>query len=387
MSGVARQRGLRTARETRASEPPADPPRPENEQEMQDAPAPEDEQGTGSHTPQEDAPGDEEMQTPEPETLKQRYERLKAEVAIRRMQREVEAMEREIASDIPAPRIGDAGPSVAGHKRGVSNSAEVSDPQRNFFYRPKSPPIFEGKTLKEVSTFKARWDVQFAAMPPMDESKRVAVAATGLRGLPLESWGRKTQAVDTWDGFVDWCRNLVKDPANRTMHAYLKLKEAKQRKTQSVRDFVSYIEEQEKDIPDEQDDTLRKAWSLLVGLDEDIRRGVMIEHKQITSREQVIIAAQRQEELLRNTRDGREDATASQTSGKRSARPPRERSSGTFMKPLTIRQKEERLSRPESDRRCYNCHKLGHIARDCTHASKVERKGSASASPAPPKKD
>jgi hypothetical protein len=54
---------------------------------------------------------------------------------------------------------------------------------------------------------------------------------------------------------------------------------------------MNYIEEQEKDIPDTEDNTLRKAWSLLVGLDEDIRRGVMIEHREITSREQVIIAA------------------------------------------------------------------------------------------------
>jgi hypothetical protein len=58
-----------------------------------------------------------------------------------------------------------------------------------------------------------------------------------------------------------------------------------------VQDFVNYIEDQEKDIPDAQDEEMRKAWTLLVGLDEDIRRGVMFEHKVIISQEQVIVAA------------------------------------------------------------------------------------------------
>jgi hypothetical protein len=86
--------------------------------------------------------------------------------------------------------------------------------------------------------------------------------------MPLEAWDRRTETPATFEEFINWCRNLAKDPANRTMHACLKLKDAKQRKGQSVRDFVNYIEEQEKDIPDAQDDTLRKAWSLLVCLED-----------------------------------------------------------------------------------------------------------------------
>jgi hypothetical protein len=205
---------------------------------MQDAPTQITEDGTGSYTPQGDAHGnpmrDEEVDTSESETLTQRYERLKAELAEKRMRQEVESMERELAGEMPTTRMGDTSVLTSGHKRLISTSAEVSESQREFFYRPKSPPIFEGKNLKEVSVFKARWDIQFAAMGKLDDSKRVAIAATGLRGIPLEAWGRKSEPVETFSDFIDWCRDLVKDPANRTMHAYLKLKEAKQRKNQSV---------------------------------------------------------------------------------------------------------------------------------------------------------
>jgi hypothetical protein len=93
--------------------------------------------------------------------------------------------------------------------------------QREFFYRPKFPPTFEGKTVKEVSLFRARWDVQFNAMEPIPEYKRVAIAATGLRGMSLEAWNRKSETLETFEDVISWCRNLVKDLDNRTMHAYL----------------------------------------------------------------------------------------------------------------------------------------------------------------------
>jgi hypothetical protein len=370
MSGAARNRGLRMARDQRANAPSIDPSGPETEAESQNAPASNTEEEVEPHTPQEevqeDPARDQETNTPESETLIQKYERLKAELSEKRMRQEVEAMERELAGETPATPLHIGDQTATGHKRAVSTSAEVSSAHKEFYFRPKSPPRFEGKTLKEVSQFRARWDVQFNAMGPVEESTRVAIAATGLRGMPLEAWDRRTETPETFEGFIGWCRNLVKDPANRTMHAYLKLKDAKQRKGQSVRDFVNYIEEQEKDIPDVQDDTLRKAWSLLVSLDEDIRRGVMIEHKEITSREQVIVAAQRQEELQRNVREGREDASGTQASSKRTPRLSRQRGGSTAAKPTTTQSKEEIKSRDETSvRRCWKCQSTKHIAARC----------------------
>ena len=160
MSGTARSRGQRMARDQRASEPPTGPAGPEREQEMQDAPTQITEDGTGSYTPQGDAHGnpmrDEEVDTSESETLTQRYERLKAELAEKRMRQEVKSMERELVDEMPMTRIGDISVLTSGYKRLISTSTKINESQREFFYRPKSPPIFKGKNLKEVSVFKAR---------------------------------------------------------------------------------------------------------------------------------------------------------------------------------------------------------------------------------------
>jgi hypothetical protein len=56
--------------------------------------------------------------------------------------------------------------------------------------------------LKEVSIFKTRWEIEFAAQPPIEERRQVAIAATGLRGTPLEAWVRKTEPIEEWHKFI-----------------------------------------------------------------------------------------------------------------------------------------------------------------------------------------
>ena len=368
MAGGTKRQGRRGT-----SEQPANPDTPDVEDEQ--APPTQPIERSGSNTPEDDG-----AQSPETETLQQKHARLTAAVAEKRMREEIEEMEREIAGEAPAPHL----ERGRGQKRIASDTAETSNPHK-FYFRSKSPPTFEGKTLKEVSIFKTRWEIEFAAQPPMEERRQVAIAATGLRGTPLEAWGRKTEDIEEWDKFINWCRDLVKDPANRTMLAYLQLKDAKQRKNQSVRDFVNYIEEQEKHIPDNEDDTLRKAWFLLVSLDEEIRQGVMKENKTITSREQVIAAAQRQEELIRDARGRHRDTSRSPS--RRDARPPRGRRGGAFSRTLATHTKEEKPPKDNTSApRCYNCQKIGHIAANCPEGPRKERWSNTGEPPAQPKK-
>jgi hypothetical protein len=65
-----------------------------------------------------------------------------------------------------------------------------------------------------------------------------------------------------------------------------------------VREFTSYIEGLERDIPD-WTERERKAWFLLNSLYPNLRKEVIKENKVITSREQVIAAAQRYKELAK----------------------------------------------------------------------------------------
>jgi hypothetical protein len=373
MSGAVRDPGLRNTSGQDASEGPAGAENPQDQRES--APR--------TETPQADTQ-DGGTRTPESETPEQTHARLAALLAKRRIVEEIEDMRRQLAGEAPASQT----ESAAGRKRAVSSTAETSEAHRSF-YPEKSTPIFEGKTLKDVTIFKTRWEIQFAAIvPPPDERRRVAIAATGLRGMALESWGRRTEPIETWDEFIEWCRNLVQDPANRTLNAYIRLKHAQQRKGQSVRDFVNYIEEQEKDIPDEEDNRLRKAWTLLTGLDDDIRQGVLRENKDITSREQVIVAAQRQEELLRRRekREEKRDETP-QTPSRRGTRPSQGRQPSTSSQTSGTRGKEEKSSREETTpRRCFKCQKPGHIAKDCPSGDRKDRPSSTSESPTPSKK-
>src|SRR5450432_1680575 len=100
----------------------------------------------------------------------------------------------------------------------------------------------------------------------------------------------------SWNDFITYLKSLIADPANAMAYASLRLKEARQKKDQSVRDLVGHIEQLERDIP-EQSKQEQEAWHLLNSLYPEIRREVMRENKVITTREQVIAAAQRQEEL------------------------------------------------------------------------------------------
>ena len=368
MSGSARTRSQRRAREerTRSGRTESITSDPPSEGERDDPPP-----STGaeqSYTPRNDS----EVRA---ETLEEEHSRLLEELRIKKIREEIAAMRLEVAGDtqtIPTRNV------ILGHKRGVSETAEVPEARR-VFIRPKDLPIFEGKTLKEVSTFITRWNIEFGAAPPLDDRMRIAHAATGLRGIALETWGRKQEDVSTWDMFTSWCRNLVKDPTNRTMHAYLKLKEAKQRKGQSVRDLLSYIEEQEKDIPEDETGEQRKAWSLLVCLSEEIRKAVMMDVKEITSREQVITAAQRQEELLRDVRDAPSESPAK---SRHDTRPSRGRS-GTFNRTQqTLKKGEKETSKKDSEQLCHRCKKPGHKFFQCPERDKDSRRGGAGETPA-----
>jgi hypothetical protein len=87
----------------------------------------------------------------------------------------------------------------------------------------------------------------------------------------------------TWDDFTIYLKNLIADPANALTYASLRLKEARQKRGQSVRDLVEYIEQLKRDIP-EQSKQQREAWHLLNNLHPEIRREVIRENKEITSR-------------------------------------------------------------------------------------------------------
>ncbi|ELR03130.1 hypothetical protein GMDG_05963 [Pseudogymnoascus destructans 20631-21] len=84
------------------------------------------------------------------------------------------------------------------------------------------------------------------------EQLKVAFAAQYLEGDPMKEWDNRCASqeegyIDPLDiaGFKEFLQDLHVDPANRQHTAALKYNAANQRKGQSIRKFVAYLEDLE----------------------------------------------------------------------------------------------------------------------------------------------
>ena len=123
------------------------------------------------------------------------------------------------------------GEMSANRKRGVSSSGSISETSKRLYIRPKTPPIYEGKNIRELQSYEAAWKVYLDAVAirenrTLDDCESIALTATFLRGPALDAWGRciETSRPQTWDGYLGWLRNLVTDPTNRLGVVSLRLK-------------------------------------------------------------------------------------------------------------------------------------------------------------------
>ena len=107
----------------------------------------------------------------------------------------------------------------------------MSEASKRLYIKPKTPPIYEGKNIRELQGYEAAWKVYLNALATrenrlLDDSELITLAATFLRGPALDAWGRYPEITrpQTWDRYLGWLRNLVADPANHLGVASLRLK-------------------------------------------------------------------------------------------------------------------------------------------------------------------
>jgi hypothetical protein len=335
---------------------------------------------SGAGAPSAISDGDEQEEEEVQPTIQERHAALMILVKEKRQEKEIRAMEMELAGETPAHPVHIDGTTLVRSKRAASTTLEPEVPRTPSFMKSSNLPSFSGKDLKELRDFSTAWSLHLRTPgAPRAPTDQIALAASYLKGYPAETWLERMEneePIEEWEKFLEYLRTLIVDPANRMAYAGLQLKEVKQRKGQSVREFTSYIEGLERDIPD-WTERERKAWFLLNSLHPDLRKEVMKENKVITSREQVIAAAQRHEELAKQ--QGSSESQVKPATPRRDARVTHRSRSAK-----TVGSSGRSSSRSEPSRKdliCFNCGKPGHKSNECRQPKKSDE-GGTGASPA-----
>src|ERR1700761_2378898 len=313
------------------------------------------------------------------DALRRRYTEMKRRLANKRMQDELEAMEAELEGREPTQYVEVAGTTLPTRKRRHSQGTEETNLSKYIKLAP--PPRFDGKSLEGLRKYELGWNKIFKTMPIIADdayAPRILLAATFLEDRAEEAWDRPHPPCNTWTEYITLLKGVVADPVTRKSEALIRLAAVKQSSDQSVRELLRRIETIETDIPPMSED-VRKAWIYLNALSPNIRALVMHEHKEITSREQVLASAQRHEDVIKQeTRAQKERARGTQPpAAPPPPSPPKKNSQqhrprGAF-KPRdeTTTQEEKTPKEPAEAQKprtfgaCYNCGKKGYIAKFC----------------------
>jgi hypothetical protein len=296
----------------------------------------------------------------------------------KRLDEENEDLERELADTTGVFHAAIKGVAYqTPRKRAASPSDEPYRQQRartSHASRANPPPEYHAKNLRELSDCEAAWQVWFEDENKMEEfpteRARITYIATFLRGKALTTWSMTPDrdSIAKWEEFIEVLRGALQNLDNRKVSASATLKTVQQKEGQNVQDLLTYIERLEKDLPYEQNE-VAKGHVLYDALLPRLQLQVLKEIKKIESRDQVLAAAHRHEELLASEK--RIDA----------ARMPRAPSRPAYLR--TQANTPRTQSAPSIDRApkkdykkdpCYNCGEHGHIAKFCTTVKKEAKK-------------
>ena len=333
--------------------------------------------------------------TPSPtvdEDTDEEHAELLRQVRAQRKQKEIEALKAELAGEDPAVDVEIPGVSlpIRKHRRHSSDADESSERAFLRSLKLSDTPVFHGKSQRELQTFNIGWKNIFRGhetAKPKYWTARINLVGQRLRGDAAVAWFKNKETYVSWETFLNFLRTTLADPAVRMAEALQALYSFKQGEHQRVRELVTEIERLEEDIP-EMSEEVRKAWILLLAVKPATRTSVLSEHKEITSREQVLASASRHEQAqsledatrTKVTRTTHHETTRQETNANRNPPAPKapERSTTTtttYSGPRKVEEQShtrvaERSQAPPSQSnssggRCYKCNGVGHYQNNC----------------------
>lgn len=330
-----------------------------------------------------DANSESEVDEEELNMLRRRAER-------RRKKEEVIRLRMELTGEGPTTPRRDAGEQRLS-KRPISSDFSLETPKH---LRPAPPDTYHGtEGAKGLQSFLTVLELYFDAIPIPAEKHEVRVrhAASFLRDEAARSYIRERARITTWDDFITFLKGAIKDPASRLAAATLKIHNMRQRSGQSARQLLNEIEAAEQDIPSDISEEARQAWHFLNSLISPLRNSIMADIKEVVSRDQILAAAQRQEDLFHDRRETRERlgaktvrgagaGTARPSFSPQSSRPGHAEITET-KKSFSFSQRGTQHMERKKSGACFVCGSMDH--RSNFH-SMEERKGEASGSQARP---
>ena len=275
------------------------------------------------------------------------YARMIERVKRKRRLAEIESMKEELAGGDPTNPVEIEGTTLPARKR---TAVLGSDGTLLKHMKPGELPHFSGKSVKELQTYVTGWKNYFRALEPVADDayeRRIAFAATHLKGTAAQAWERNEKSYYKWDEYHLFLKGVVADPAVRKSEALVQIAAKRQGDKQSVRELLAEIENLEQDIPPMTDEE-RRAWTLLNALKPALRTEVIRENREITSREAILISAQRHEEILKHQAKS-ESQPSQSASSKRGAGASRTKSTTSAGKaPKDERRTKEKTSSTSS---------------------------------------
>jgi hypothetical protein len=251
-----------------------------------------------------------------------------------------------------------------GRKRPRSESMQSERPPS----KPATETKYQGKTMREFSTFVARMEYHFRRYDNyfVTDERKVAEAVGQLSDALLLKWAQHEKDLSgvqpTWREFHEFFLYLINDPVNLLRQASQKYTDARQMPHQSVRDFAAYLAQWEAQLSEPYTEGQRKE-HLRTRVLEEVRREALKYPKEPDTYDSFISHLNTIEDSILSRRAAIRRGSSNQQDHSHT---PRQWGANQGSRSSSAHSAaDSRMTKPGSSMRCHYCDKIGHKREDC----------------------